>query len=82
MNLEHFDEEEEIQVYNNLNACYNSIVENKQEKNNMDEYTYEEELKLSADRNMFDKCCLSCCAEDAFYDIDLIPEEKENTWTF
>ena len=49
-------------------------------KNNMDEYTYEEEAKLSADRDMFDKCCLSCCAEDAFYDIDLIPEEeKENT---
>ena len=49
----------------------------------MDEYTYEEEVKLSADRDMFDKCCLSCCAEDAFYDIDLIPEEeKENKWTF
>ena len=47
-------------------------------KNNMDEYAYEEELKLSADRDMFDKCCLSCCAEDAFYDIDLIQEEKEN----
>ena len=46
-------------------------------KNNMDEYTYEEEVKLSADRDMFDKCCLSCCAEDAFYDIDLIPEEEE-----
>ena len=45
-----------------------------------DEYTYDEELKLSADRDMFDKCCLSCCAEDAFYDIDLIQEEekKEN----
>ena len=53
-------------------------------KNNMDEYTYKEEVKLSADRDMFDKCCLSCCAEDAFYDIDLIPEEeeKENKWTF
>ena len=49
----------------------------------MDEYTYKEELKLSADRDMFDKCCLSCCAEDAFYDIDLIPEEeKETKWTF
>ena len=48
-------------------------------KNNMDEYTYEEELKLASDRDMFDKCCLSCCADDAFYDIDLIPEEeKEN----
>ena len=46
-------------------------------KKNMDEYTYEEEAKLSADRDMFDKCCLSCCAEDAFYDIDLIPEEEE-----
>ena len=46
-------------------------------KNKMDEYTYEEELKLSADRDMFDKCCLSCCAADAFYDIDLIPEEDE-----
>ena len=44
-----------------------------------DEHTYEEELKLASDRDMFDKCCLSCCAEDAFYDIDLIPEEeKEN----
>ena len=44
----------------------------------------DEEAKLSADRDMFDKCCLSCCAEDAFYDIDLIQEEeeKENTWTF
>lgn len=51
----------------------------------MDEYTYDEEVKLSADRDMFDKCCISCCAEDAFYDIDLIQEEeeeKENTWTF
>lgn len=49
----------------------------------MDEYTYSEELKLSADRDIFDKCCLSCCAEDAFYDIDLIQEEeKENKWTF
>lgn len=44
---------------------------------NDDEYTYEEELKLSADRDMFDKCCISCSADDAFYDIDLIPEEKE-----
>ena len=44
-----------------------------------DEYTYEEELKLSADCDMFDKYCLSCCAEDAFYEIDLIQEEeKEN----
>lgn len=41
------------------------------------EYPYEEELKLSADRDMFDNCCISCCADDAFYDIDLIPEEKE-----
>ena len=55
-----------------------SIVANKQEKNKMDEYTYAEELKLSADRDMFDKCCLSCCADDAFYEIDLIQEEKEN----
>ena len=47
-----------------------SIVENK-------EYTYEEELKLSADREMFDKCCLSCCAADAFYEIDLSQEEEE-----
>ena len=42
---------------------------------NYEGYTYEEELKLSADRDMFDKCCISCSAEDAFYDIDLIPEE-------
>lgn len=48
-------------------------------KNNMDEYTYEEELKLASDRDMFDTCCLSCCAEDAFYDIDLIPEEEKET---
>ena len=48
-------------------------------KNNMDEYTYEEDAKLSADRDIFDKCCLSCCSDDDFYDIDLIPEEKENT---
>ena len=44
----------------------------------MDEYAYEEEAKLSADRDIFDKCCLSCSADDAFYDIDLIQEEKEN----
>ena len=43
---------------------------------NDDEYTYEEEASLSADRDMFDKCCISCSADDAFYDIDLIPEEK------
>lgn len=48
-------------------------------ENNMDEHTYEEELKLAADRDMFDECCISCCAADAFYDIDLIQEEeKEN----
>ena len=41
-----------------------------------DEYTYAEEASLSADRDLFDKCCISCSAEDAFYDIDLIPEEK------
>ena len=41
-----------------------------------DEYTYDEELQLSADRDLFDKCCISCSAEDAFYDIDLIQEEK------
>lgn len=29
----------------------------------MDEYTYEEELKLASDRNMFDKCCY----DDTFY---------------
>lgn len=43
---------------------------------NYDEYTYDEELKLSADRDMFDACCISCAAEDAFYDVDLIPEEE------
>ena len=42
-----------------------------------DEHPYEEELKLAADRDLFDKCCISCCAEDAFYDIDLIPEEED-----
>ena len=50
------------------------------ERDKMDmnyEYTYDEELKLSADRDMFDKCCISCSAEDAFYEIDLIPEEEE-----
>ena len=41
-----------------------------------DEHTYEEEAKLSADRDMFDKCCLSCSAKDAFYEIDLIQEEE------
>ena len=46
---------------------------------NYEEYPYEEELKLSADRDLFDKCCISCSADDAFYDIDLIPaEETEN----
>lgn len=44
-----------------------------------DEYKYEEELQLSADRDLFDKCCISCAAEDAFYDIDLIPEEESMT---
>ena len=39
-------------------------------------YTYDEELKLSADRDMFDKCCISCSSDDAFYDIDLITEEE------
>lgn len=43
----------------------------------MDEYTYDEEAKLSADRDMFDKCCISCAADDAFYDIDLITEEEK-----
>ena len=43
-----------------------------------EEHTYEEELKLASDRDLFDKCCISCSAEDAFYEIDLIPEEKEN----
>ena len=42
-----------------------------------EEHTYEEELKLASDRYLFDKCCISCSAEDAFYDIDLIPEEEE-----
>ena len=46
---------------------------------NYEGYTYEEEASLSADRDLFDKCCISCSAEDAFYEIDLIPEEeKEN----
>ena len=45
----------------------------------MDEHTYEEELKLAVDRDMFDKCCLSCCADDDFYDIDLSPEEEKET---
>ena len=55
----------------NLILCYDQPVM----KN--EEHTYDEELKLSADRDMFDKCCLSCSAEDAFYEIDLIPEEEE-----
>ena len=42
-----------------------------------DEYTYEDEASLSADRDLFDKCCLSCSAEDAFYEIDL-NQEKDN----
>ena len=41
-----------------------------------EEYTYDEESSLSADRDMFDKCCISCSADDAFYDIDLIPEAE------
>ena len=49
-------------------------VEGKKEMN--DEYTYDEEASLSADRDLFDKCCISCSAEDAFHDIDLIPEEE------
>lgn len=48
----------------------------KDKKKMNDEYTYDEELKLSADRDLFDKCCISCAADDAFYDIDLIPEEE------
>ena len=44
-----------------------------------DTYTYAEELKLASDRDMFDKCCLSCCSDDDFNDIDLNQEEeKEN----
>ena len=43
---------------------------------NDDEYTYEEEASLSAERDLFDKSCISCSADDAFYDIDLIPEEE------
>lgn len=41
-----------------------------------DEYTYDEEASLSADRDLFDKFCISCSADDAFYDIDLIQEEE------
>lgn len=41
-----------------------------------DKYTYDEELKLSADRDLFDECCISCSADDAFYEIDLVPEEE------
>ena len=41
------------------------------------EYTYEEEASLSADRDLFDKSCISCRAEDAFYDIDLVQEEEK-----
>lgn len=44
-------------------------------KNN-DQYTYEEEAKLAADRDLFDSTCLSCCLDDDFYDIDLNQEEK------
>lgn len=43
-------------------------------KNN--DYTYEEEAKLAADRDLFDSTCLSCCLDDDFYDIDLSQEEK------
>ena len=35
-----------------------------------DEYTYEEALKLSADRDLFDKCCISCSAEDSLYEAE------------
>ena len=31
---------------------------------NDDEYTYEEEASLSADRDLFDKCCISCSVEE------------------
>ena len=48
----------------------------KEKRKMNDEYTYDEEASLSADRDMFDKCCISCSAEDAFYDIDLIQEEE------
>lgn len=40
------------------------------------EYPYEEESKLAADRELFESTCLSCCADDDFYDIDLNSEEK------
>lgn len=52
-----------------------TTVDERKKKMN-EEYTYDEEASLSADRDMFDKCCISCSAEDAFYDIDLIPEEE------
>lgn len=35
-----------------------------------EEYTYEEELKLSADRDMFDKCRFSTGIEDRQYEAD------------
>lgn len=54
---------------------HTTVNEGKMDMN--DEYTYDEELKLSADRDLFDKCCISCCTEDAFYDIDLITEEEK-----
>lgn len=42
------------------------------------EYTYDEELKLSADREMFDACCISCAAEDAFYEAESEQIVSEN----
>ena len=56
-----------------------TTVDERKKKMNDEGYTYDEELKLSADRDMFDECCISCSADDAFYEIDLIlEEEKEN----
>lgn len=43
-----------------------------------EEYPYEEELKLSADREMFDACCISCAAEDAFYEAEAERIVSEN----
>lgn len=36
----------------------------------MDDYTYAENLKLAAERDMFEQECLSCCIEDDIEDFE------------
>lgn len=73
LELNHFDKEEEEMSECVLPTTRGFDTIRLVMKN---DYTYEEELKLASDRDMFDSTCLSCCLDDDFYDIDLNSEEK------